>query len=244
MTNEPPNPASDEPQQEGSPPGPGQEPPAPGPQQPSPPEYPGQQPPPGGYPQQQPPPGGYPQQPPQPGYPGQQPPPGGYPQQPPQPGYPMQQPPPGGYPPQQPPAKNNSGCIKIGLIVLAVLAILGLIGGGCLVFGLNRAVDEIETQTGKADPSDYELTGPECSNDEFAGPTANGTLKNTSGESQAFEVSVRFTDADGNLITEDTTFTDSIDADQTANWEVTTFETAEGDISCEVSEVNYSLFDG
>jgi len=156
----------------------------------------------------------------------------------------MQQPPPGGYPPQQPPAKNNSGCIKIGLIVLAVLAILGLIGGGCLVFGLNRAVDEIETQTGKADPSDYELTGPECSNDEFAGPTANGTLKNTSGESQAFEVSVRFTDADGNLITEDTTFTDSIDADQTANWEVTTFETAEGDISCEVSEVNYSLFDG
>ena len=215
MTNEPPNPASDEPQQEGSPPGPGQEPPAPGPQQPPPPEYPGQQPPPGGSPQQ-----------------------------PPQPGYLMQQPPPGGYPPQQPPAKNNSGCIKIGLIVLAVLAILGLIGGGCLVFGLNRAVDEIETQTGKADPSDYELTGPECSNDEFAGPTANGTLKNTSGESQAFEVSVRFTDADGNLISEDTTFTDSIDADQTANWEVTTFETAEGDISCEVSEVNYSLFDG
>ncbi len=57
-------------------------------------------------------------------------------------------------------------------------------------------------------------------------------------------MSVRFTDADGNLISEDTTFTDSIDADQTANWEVTTFETAEGDISCEVSEVNYSLFDG
>ena len=156
----------------------------------------------------------------------------------------MQQPPPGGYPPQQPPAKNKSGCIKIGLIVLAVLAILGLIGGGCLVFGVNQAVDEIETQTGKADSSDYELTGPECTVDEFSGPTATGTIKNTSGEDQGFEVSVRFTDADGNLISEDSTFTDSIDADQTANWEVSAFETVEGDIDCEVATVNYSLFDG
>ncbi|MEZ5381912.1 MAG: hypothetical protein R2754_08970 [Microthrixaceae bacterium] len=56
-------------------------------------------------------------------------------------------------------------------------------------------------------------------------------MKNTSSEAQGFEVSVRFTDADGNLISEDSTFTDSIDVDQTANWEVSTFESADGEIS-------------
>lgn len=55
---------------------------------------------------------------------------------------------------------------------------------------------------------------------------------------------MRFTDADDNLICEDSTFTDSIDVDQTANWKVVTFESAEGDVSCEVSEVSYTIFGG
>ncbi|MEZ5383634.1 MAG: FxLYD domain-containing protein [Microthrixaceae bacterium] len=156
----------------------------------------------------------------------------------------MQQPPQGGYPPQPGPAKSNAGCLKVGLIVLAVLVVFGLLGVGCLAFGANQVVDEFDKQTGVADSSDYELTGPECVNEEFVGPKATGTLKNTSSEAQGFEVSVRFTDADGNLISEDSTFTDSIDVDQTANWEVSTFESADGEIKCEVAEVNYSLFDG
>lgn len=127
--------------------------------------------------------------------------------------------------------------------MLAVFVILGLIGAGCVVFGAKSVVDEIDAQTGTAEASDYELTGPECAIDEFAGPEASGTIKNTSDTDQAFQISVRFTDADGNLISEDSTFTDSIDIDQTANWEVTTFESAEGEISCEVNEVSYTIFD-
>lgn len=107
-----------------------------------------------------PPPGSFPQQPPPPG---DQPPPTGGWQQPP-PG--QAPPPPGGQPPpgawqQQPPApKQGAGCLKIGLIVLAVFVVLGILGVGCLAVAGNEVSKEIDksltTEPGKTvtdDPS-------------------------------------------------------------------------------------------
>lgn len=208
-----------QPQQEQQPPGP-----PPSPHQPPP------EPPPGSTGQWSPPP-----QPSQFGQPGQQGQPG------PPPG-----PPPGGWAQQPPPpaqTSNNSGCLKIGLIVLVVLAVLGFGAVGCLVFVGGEVAEDIEQAVGEADPSDYDLTGPECSVDFADDVRANGTITNTSGERQGFQIEVRFLDSDGSLITSESTFTDALDDGQSTEWEVITFSEAPGDFTCEIDEVSYSIFD-
>jgi hypothetical protein len=94
------------------------------------------------------------------------PPPGSNPQQPPPPGSqppapPGGQPPPGAWQQPEPAApKQGAGCLKIGLIVLAVFVVLGIVGVGCLAVAGNEVADEIDksltTEPGKTvtdDPS-------------------------------------------------------------------------------------------
>ncbi len=225
-----------------------QQPPQQEPPQPQPPQQPWQEPQPPQQPWQE-------QQPPasQPGTTGQWLPPA----QPGQPGQPGQQPgqptapPPGGWgqqapvpPPQQ---SSNSGCLKIGLIVLAVLFVFGIGAVGCLVFVggevAQNVSDELERAFGEADPSDYELTGPECGVDSVDDVRASGSITNTSGERQAFQITVRFLNPDGSLITSNSTFTNGLDDGQSTDWEIITFSDAPADFTCEVDEVSYSIFD-
>lgn len=202
----------------------------PGPEVPPPPF--GQQPPPppGGIPVP-PPPGGIPAPPP----PGAQPPPPGT----------WQAQPAGAWPPQAQPVvvKQGPGCMKIGLIVAGVLVLFGLLGVGCLAFAGNEVAKEIDRSMGTASEDDYDLTGPECSVDELLGPKAEGRITNTSDEAQGFQIEVRFLAEDGSLISEDSAFTDTIDPGQATDWQVTTLEEATGPVTCELSEVSYSIFD-
>jgi len=166
---------------------------------------------------------------------------------PPQPGQPGM-PPPGGWG-QQPPVQQsgNSGCLKVGLIVLAVLFVFGIGAVGCLVIVggevATNVVDELERSFGEADPSDYELTGPECSVDFADDVRASGSITNTSGDRQAFGITVRFLNPDGSLITSNSTTTSGLDDGQSTDWEVITFSDAPEEFTCEVDEVSYSIFD-
>jgi hypothetical protein len=133
--------------------------------------------------------------------------------------------------------------MKIGLIVVAVLVIFGVIGVGCLVFAGNEVAKEIDRSMGTASEDDYDLSGPECSVDEVLGPQAKGRITNTSNEAQGFQIEVRFLAEDGSLVSEDSTFTDTLDVGQATDWTVSTLADATGPVTCELSEVSYSIFD-
>jgi hypothetical protein len=133
--------------------------------------------------------------------------------------------------------------MKIGLIVAAVLVLFGLLGVGCLAFAGNEVAKEIDRSLGTASEDDYDLSGPECSVDEFLGAQAKGRITNTSGEAQGFQIEVRFLAEDGSLVSEDSTFTDTLDVGQAMDWQVTSLSDATGPITCELSEVSYSIFD-
>lgn len=147
-----------------------------------------------------------------------------------------------GVPPPPPPSgTDNSGCVKVGLIVVAVLAVVGLAVAGLFVFVINRAVEELDSTFGRADPSDYEVEITDCSVDSFGDVQASGTLRNVSDEQRSFSIEVRFLEGGRDLITSSTDTTASLQPGERGNWNVITFdEPASGEFSCEVGEVDYA----
>jgi hypothetical protein len=151
-------------------------------------------------------------------------------------------PPQGVQPPFQPQQSSGPGCLKIGLIVLAVLAILGI--GALVVFAVavNEVVEEIDRRTGEADPANYEVQVEECAVDELGFPAAAGTIQNTSAEAHAFEVVVVFSE-DGELLERSATLVDQLEPGQTGRWStISTQEPRNDAVECEVQRVNYSIF--
>ncbi len=153
----------------------------------------------------------------------------------------------GQYPPTfgPPPQKQDNGCLKWGLIGGAVLLVFGLLGVGCLVFAGNRVVNEIDDATGAADAGDYDVTLDTCEVDEIGSARASGTITNTSNKAQGFEVEVRYSSPDGNLLDTASTFVSRLEKDQKGNWDTTAITdlTSGDDIECEIGEVSYSLID-
>lgn len=160
---------------------------------------------------------------------------------------PSSPPPEGGWqqPPQQIVVKQGPGCLKIGLIVAGILVILGIGVVGCLAVVGNEVVKEIDRSMGEAATSDYEVSDIQCSVDDILGPQATGTIQNTSEKAQGFQIEVRFETTDGALISADSTFTDTINVNQSQPWTVTSFDDLpEGsELTCDVSEVSYTIFD-
>lgn len=151
------------------------------------------------------------------------------------------------YPPHppHPPPKQRSGCLRTGLIVLAVLVVLGIGFVACAGLVLEEAGREMERQMGEADDGDYDLELTSCGVDELAGwPEAGGRIVNTSDEDQGFEIRVRFTAPDGDLIGESSTFTDRIEVGQATMWSTAGIEhQVDGEVQCTVRRVNYHIFD-
>ena len=154
----------------------------------------------------------------------------------------MPTPGPGVAPP--PPASGGSdysGCLKVGIIVLGVVAVVGLVVAGLFIFVVNRAVDEIDANYGVADPADYEVEITDCSVDSFGDVQASGTLRNASDQPRSFMVEVRFLERDRDLITTSTDVTDSLEPGERGTWDVITFDEPTGDeFSCEIDEVDYA----
>lgn len=150
--------------------------------------------------------------------------------------------------PQTVVVKEGAGCWKIGGIVVAVLAVLGIIGGGCALLVGGAAVESIDEavqeSTGVASSTDYAIEITSCEGDEFIAARASGTITNTSDKERAFQVQVKFTNADGSLISTDSTFTDKLASGQSTGWEVLSFSSNEASdgFRCDVDEVSYTIF--
>ena len=127
--------------------------------------------------------------------------------------------------------------------MLGVLELLGVLAAGCLAVTANEVVKEINSSMGEASTDDYDLTGPECSVDEILGAQATGRITNTSNEAQGFQIEVRFIAEDGSLVSEDSTFTDTLDVGQVTDWTVTSLDETTGPVTCELREISYTIFD-
>jgi hypothetical protein len=132
--------------------------------------------------------------------------------------------------------------VKAAVVALIVLGVLGIAVTGALVFLANRVVDEIETSFGVAETSDYDIALTECGVDSFGDVQAEGRITNTSSDRTAFTIRIRFTDADGSLLTVDSGFTDALDPGQSTDWQVITFTEPRGLPDCEIDEVRYNSF--
>jgi hypothetical protein len=142
------------------------------------------------------------------------------------------------------PSQGNNGCLKVGLIVLGVLAVLGIAFVACVAVVGREIVEEIERQTGEANPADYDIELTECGVDDSSGwAEASGRITNTSDDERAFEVIVRFTTPGGDLIERSSTLTSRLDAGQSTGWStVSSSEIPDGEVECELRGVNYTLF--
>lgn len=154
-------------------------------------------------------------------------------------------PPPGGW--QQQPTvvvKNGPGCLKIGLIILAVLVLFGVIAVACLAVGANEVSKQIDKSTGTAKASDYQISEGSCEVTSMGSIKATGTIKNTSSKNQGFEVTYRFLDPSGTQLSTDNTYVDTIPKGQSATYKVVglTSDAPPGS-TCELKKVSYQIFD-
>jgi hypothetical protein len=144
--------------------------------------------------------------------------------------------------------KEGAGCWKIGGIVVAVLAVLGLIGGGCAVLlggAAVQSIDEaVQESTGIASTTDYDVEITDCEADDLFDARAAGTITNISDKERSFQIEVKFTNPDGSLISTDSDFTDKLDPGQSTGWEVLSFASNEATpgFLCDISEVSNSIF--
>jgi hypothetical protein len=150
------------------------------------------------------------------------------------------------WPPAQPVViKQGPGCMKIGLIVVGVLVLLGAGLAACIGLVANEAAEDLNEAVGEAALDDYELTTETCATDSMLGAQAEGQITNTSEKAQGFQITVRFELEDGSLLSEDPTFTHTINVGQSQQWAVSSLnDVPEGAaVTCTVARVEYTIFD-
>ena len=137
-----------------------------------------------------------------------------------------------------------------------MVVLLGVLVSLAFVFVINRAADElddtfdeieqeIDDNTGTADPDDYELELTGCIPDPSSLAVAEGTLTNLSDRDRAFNVNVSFT-ADDIRLGSSFTYINTLEQGGTTAWRVTTLEplptgTDPSDLRCTVDSVEYAF---
>jgi hypothetical protein len=142
-----------------------------------------------------------------------------------------------GYGPPPAPAKSGGGCLKIFLIVLAVVVVLGVVTVGGLAFAGKRLWD---TSVGTANADDYSLEAADmaCT---VSGTTltATGTIRNRTDHNQAFRVAIDFVE-NGTKLGDDSAITKSLSAGESATFRASrTVSKAPRALTCKVTDVAY-----
>jgi hypothetical protein len=159
-------------------------------------------------------------------------------------------------PPGAPPPAGTSGATKGCLIALAVAVGIAVLIAIVFIFVIGRAADEldetfdeieqeIDDNTGTADPSDYDIELTACIAEPGMLPVAEGTLTNKSDRDRAFTVNASFT-ADDVRLGSSFTYINTLDQDATTAWRVSTLtalpsDLDPADVTCTIESVEYSF---
>ncbi len=68
-------------------------------------------------------------------------------------------------------------------------------------------------------------------------PKASGTITNHSSKTSNYVVKLKFTDGEGNKVSEGAASVGSVDADKSAKWQLTGARSAKGSVKCEITGV-------
>ena len=119
--------------------------------------------------------------------------------------------------------------LLIALVVLAVIAVAAF-------FLLGNDDDEDAAK-------DVEVTTCEPGRG-GEGPTASGTIVNSSSRASSYAIRLTFRDSDGNDVSEGVTNVNRVEPDATAKWELTGARDAAGGVTCELGDVSRTRVPG
>ena len=127
---------------------------------------------------------------------------------------------------------RRSGAFRL----IALLAVLVVIAAVVLAVVL---------VTRTSDDAKDDVNVSACSADPGGGkPTASGEIVNDSSKTSNYVIRLRFNDSDGNAVSEGAAAVDDVDAGQTARWELTGARSADGPVTCEVTDVSRTHLPG
>jgi len=99
--------------------------------------------------------------------------------------------------------------------------------------------------TRTSDDAEDDVAVATCNADPDGGkPTASGRIVNDSSKTSNYVVRLRFNDSEGNAVSEGVAAVDDVDAGQTAEWELTGARSADGPVTCEVTDVSRTHLPG
>ena len=99
--------------------------------------------------------------------------------------------------------------------------------------------------TRTSDDAKDDVTVSTCEADQDGGdPTASGQFVNDSSKTSNYVVRLRFNDAQGNGVSEGVAAVDDVEAGATAQWELTGTRSAQGPLTCEVTDVSRTHLPG
>lgn len=131
--------------------------------------------------------------------------------------------------------QGMSGCLKGGLIALAVFAILGVGCAALLAFSADEVVDE-QAKREEEILKDAELV--DCVVGDAGFMVGNVKVTNNSSERSNYSVDVSFTSPDGSeQLDSASAIVNSLEPGQTANAEALTLTEAPGEFDCKITDV-------
>jgi hypothetical protein len=130
------------------------------------------------------------------------------------------------------PPRRRSGALRF-IALLVALAVIGLV------------VLAVVLVTRTSDDAKDDVTVSACNADPEGGdPTASGQIVNDSSKTSNYVIRLRFNDAQGNGVSEGVVAVDDVDSGATAQWELTGTRSAQGPLTCEVTDVSRTHLPG
>jgi hypothetical protein len=128
--------------------------------------------------------------------------------------------------------RRRSGAFRLIGLLVGLVAIAAVVLAVVLVTRTSDdAKDDVTVATCDADPDGGD-------------PTASGQIVNDSSKTSNYVIRLRFNDAEGNGVSEGVVAVDDVEAGDTARWELTGTRSAEGPVTCELTDVSRTHLPG
>ncbi len=137
--------------------------------------------------------------------------------------------------------------MKTALIIIGVIVVLGIVAVGVAAFAVGRTVDNVVTvgrdiarDYGTAPASAYQVEITKCTTDDTGSPVATGTIKNVSGKTHGFRITVGFYDDNDKKLNESLDLVNSLRDGSSSDFAVTSFGVSSESFVCRVDNVSFN----
>lgn len=132
---------------------------------------------------------------------------------------------------EAPPPRRHGGLRLLGALVALVLIAAVVLAVVLVTRTSDDAKDDVAVATCEAAPDGGD-------------PSASGQIVNDSSKTSNYVIRLRFNDAQGNGVSEGVVAVDDVEAGATARWELTGTRSAQGPLTCEITDVSRTHLPG